>query len=92
MFLSIVSDINEKKKLPERVQGFMQVILALLMCSWICTASFVFSSKFHTSMLPSSFPIKKTAGLDRDQHPAEYVWSEFADRMMGPSWLSSRAK
>lgn len=70
----------------------MQVILALLRCSWTCTASFVFSSKFHTSMLPSSFPMKKTAGLERDQHPAEYVCSEFADRMMGPSWSLSRGK
>lgn len=63
----------------------MQVILALLMCSCTCTASFVFSSRFHTSMLPSSFPMKNTAGLDRDQQPARYVWSEFADRTMGPS-------
>lgn len=78
--------------LHEKVQGFIQVILALLRCSWMCTASFVFSSKFHTSMLPPSFPMKKTAGLDRDQHPAEYVCSECADRMMGPSWSPGRVK
>lgn len=74
------------------MQGFIQVILALLTCSWTCTGSLVLSSRFHTSTLPSSFPMKKTAGLDRDQHPAQYVWSEFADRTMGPSWWWSRGK
>lgn len=89
MFLLLKNSLKKrgylKQDLHESMQGFIQVILALLTCSWTCTGSLVFSRRFHTSMLPSSFPRKKTAGLDRDQHPAQYVWSEFADRMMGPS-------
>lgn len=43
--------------LRKATQGLMHVILAFVMCSWTNAASLVFSSRFHTSILPSSFPM-----------------------------------
>ncbi|KAG9350912.1 hypothetical protein JZ751_024801 [Albula glossodonta] len=41
-------------------------------------------SKSHTSMFPSSFPMKMTAGLDRDQHPTVPLFTAQDTWMMGP--------
>lgn len=79
--------IKDTKNSRAAIQGVMEVILALVMCAWTCAGSLVFSSKFHTSILPSSFPMKKTAGRDKDQHPTVHTCSELGDRMMGPSWI-----
>lgn len=49
--------LKEGNNLRKATQGLMHVILAFVMCSWTNAASLVFSSRFHTSILPSSFPM-----------------------------------
>ena len=75
------------KNSREAIQGVMEVILAVVTCVWTCIGSPAFSSRFHTSRLPLSFPMKNTAGRVRDQHPTVHARSELGDTMMGPSWM-----
>lgn len=76
----------------DTLQGLRQVILAVVTCVRTCEGPLVFSSRFHTSMLPSSFPMKKTAGRDKDQHPTVHCCSEPGGCMMGPSWTRGQTE
>ena len=80
----------EAKNSQDSIKDLTWVILPLVMCSWACIGSLVFSSRFHMSMLPFSLPMKKTAGRDCDQQAAVHTCSEYGDRKIGPSWMSNR--
>lgn len=71
-------------------QGLRQVILELVICIWTCTGLTPFSSRFHTSKQPLAFPMKNTAGRDKDQHPMVISSPLHWDLTKGPSCCSMK--